>query len=229
MRYWTKREQVSFPCALLVAVGFTLTPAHGGILDNGSFESGDFTGWSVFDNGSGNWLVLPGGIRLAGGEFTPTPTDGKFQAVTDQTGPGAHVFFQEFVVPSGGVVEFDMWWVNLAEVWFNNGTLDQTDSPNQHARVDLLVPGSDPFSTDPADVVMNLLTLDSGPFSGGYEHQAIDVSGLAGQTVWLRFAEVDNQLFFNFAIDNVIITPAPASIVLFTLAGFVGCRRRRTD
>ena len=229
MRDWTKCKQVSFPCALLVAVGFTLTPAHGGILDNGSFESGDFTGWSVFDNGSGNWLVLPGGIRLAGGEFTPTPTDGKFQAVTDQTGPGAHVFFQEFVVPSGGVVEFDMWWVNLAEVWFNNGTLDQTDSPNQHARVDLLVPGSDPFSTDPADVVMNLLTLDSGPFSGGYEHQAIDVSGLAGQTVWLRFAEVDNQLYFNFAIDNVIITPAPASIALLSLAGFVGRRRRRTD
>ena len=225
---WSKREQVSFPCALLAAVGFTLTSAHGGILANGSFESGDFTGWSVFDNGSGNWLVLPAGVRLISGGLSPTPTDGTFQAIVDQGGPGAHVFFQEFVVPSGGVVEFDMWWDNQAD-WFNNGTLDETGSPNQHARVDLLVPGSDPFSTDPADVVMNLLTLDSGPLSGGYEHQAIDVSGLAGQTVWLRFAEVDNQFFFNFAIDKVIITPAPASIVLLSLAGFVGRRRQRTD
>jgi hypothetical protein len=120
-----------------------------------------------------------------------------------------------------------MWWDNQAGNWANNGTLDFGGDPNQHARVDLMLPGTDPFSTAGVDTLMNIVTLDSGPFSGGYDHIVADISAFAGQTVRLRFAEVDNLFFFNYAIDNVFVTPAPSALALLGLAGLAARRRRR--
>ncbi|MHC4427329.1 MAG: hypothetical protein ACYS0D_01830 [Planctomycetota bacterium] len=209
---------------MLITVG----PATASIV-NGSFETGDFNGWTVANAGDfGDWIVAPAGFPLLSGGVAPVPTDGQFQAITDQDGPGSHVLYQEFVVPTGGTLEFDMWWDNQAQAWFNDGTLDLLN-PNQHARVDLMLPGTDPFSTAGVDTLMNIVTLDNGPFAGGYDHIVADISAFAGQTVRLRFAEVDNQFFFNYAIDNVFVTvaPSPSALALLGLAGLAGRRRRR--
>ncbi len=192
---------------------------------NGSFETGNFSDWLTADTGVGSWLAVPEGFLLLSGALAPTPPDGQFQAITDMPFPGAHVLYQEFRVPDGGVLEFDMWWDNQAEVWFNNGTLDEVGSDNQHARVDLMVAGTDPFSTAGGDTLMNIVTLDSGAFQGGYDHIVADISAFAGQTVRLRFAEVDNQFFFHFAIDNVFV-PAPSALALLGLGGVFGFRNR---
>lgn len=200
--------------------------AGSGILTNPSFETGNLNGWGTADVGDGAFAVLPAGAPLQSGLSAPVPPDGVFQAITDQGAPGAHVVYQEFEVPAGGQVEFDLWWDNQAGVWFNAGDLSPDGDFNQHARVDLLTTGSDPFGTG-GEVLDNLFTLDSGPFQSGYEHFVFDISGFAGDEVRLRFAEVDNQFFFNFAVDNVVVTPEPAALAMLGFGALLIGRRRR--
>ena len=89
-----------------------------------------------------------------------------------------------------------------------------------------MVAGTDPFSTSEGDTLMNILTLDAGAFHGEYVHIVADISAFAGQTVRLRFAEVDNQFYLNFAVDNVFVIPAPSALALLGLGGVFGFRNR---
>ena len=115
-------------------------------------------------------------------------------------------------------------------------TLDfSTPQLNQRARVDLMTTTADPFSLDPADVLMNLFETKVGdPLVSGYNAYHVDVTSvlqqLAGQTVRLRFAEVDNVAPFNFGVDQVDIDAVPEpGTILAGLAGLilVGVRWRR--
>jgi hypothetical protein len=66
---------------------------------------------------------------------------------------------------------------------------------------------ADPFSVAPGDVVSNLFIggLLSNPLQ--YEALTFDITNAvaAGGSFKVRFAEVDNQLFFAFGIDNVVL------------------------
>jgi len=92
--------------------------------------------------------------------------------------------------------------------------LDFTDGANQHARVDILTAGSSPFDTG-AGVLLNLyLGTDAGANPHAYTNYAFDITSTvgAGGTFQLRFAEVDNQSFFNLGVDDVSITTAPSAV-----------------
>jgi hypothetical protein len=41
---------------------------------------------------------------------------------------------------------------------------------------------------------------------------SFDLSSFAGTTVRIRFAEVDNEGFFNASVDNVAVTSTPAGL-----------------
>jgi len=58
------------------------------------------------------------------------------------------------------------------------------------------------FQTNPGDPLTN----------GGYTTVSFSLDAFAGQTVRLRFAEIDNQLFFNVGIDNVRLEVPPAAV-----------------
>jgi hypothetical protein len=86
-------------------------------------------------------------------------------------------------------------------------SVDATDHPNQHVRVDLLKAGSDPFSTDSADI---LQTLYVGGANGSlavnhYINYQFDLSSslAAGGSYVLRFATVANQSSLQLGVDNV--------------------------
>ena len=66
--------------------------------------------------------------------------------------------------------------------------------------------GSDPF--DIADSLLNAFqTLPGDPLTSGYTLFTLDVTSLLashlGETLRLRFAEVDNVIFFNLGVDDV--------------------------
>ena len=85
-------------------------------------------------------------------------------------------------------------------------TLDYTSFPNQQYRVDVLRATADPFSTAPGDVLATIFQTQPGdPISLAPTPISFDLSPFAGMTVRLRFAEVDNQLFFQASVDNVAI------------------------
>jgi hypothetical protein len=78
---------------------------------NGSFETGDFTGWITRDINPFISLAVGGaGISAGFGFFSTSPTDGQYVALTgfDGGGPGDIIVAQEVLVAPGiSTVTFD--------------------------------------------------------------------------------------------------------------------------
>ncbi len=210
-----------------------------GLLTNGDFETGGFTGWTVANQagGNGDWFistpVAPSPVSTAA--TAPNPAGGMFYAITDQTGAGTHALLQSFTVPADAtsvMLSFQMF-VNDQDSGplVNPAGLDYTATPNQHGRVDILSATADAFSTAAADVLSNFyLGVDPKPNPNPYTPYLFDVTGLLtpGATYQLRFAEVDNQLFFQMGVDNVSIVaesgevsgvPEASSLAIWCLGG----------
>lgn len=208
---------------------------------NGGFEAG-LANWQVFDQAGGSGTVFqsaPGANTPFSGHATaPNALGQTTYAVTDQTGPGTHVLLQPFVVPANSTSE------NLSFQMFVNdwdggptvGPLDYTGGPVEYGRVDVLKAGAVPFSTNPADIVDQLYLGADAPLQSPDPYLAYNFNLtpalVPGQGYQLRFAETDNQGFFNLGVDNVSLTsvPEPSSLILGVLSllglSVAGFRRR---
>lgn len=219
------------PTALALAL---TSAAHAGLINNGGFESG-FSDWSIADQpgSDGGYAIQTGTLSPVNGETVPAPPGGTYAAMTDAMGPGSHVLYQDFVVPAAvadAKLKFSLYVNNsIAGSFRTPATLDfATAALNQQARVDLLPITADPFSVAPADILLNAFqTLTADPLVSGYTGYEVDITSLlqahAGQTLRLRFAEVDNLGPLLFGIDNVSIdlpgVPDGGTPIFFLAAG----------
>ncbi len=235
-------------CSFLVlAVVFAanIASAQTDLVENGGFETGNFFGWTVLNDGGGNWFVYSGTTMPESGNSFLSPPVGVFAAVTDQTRSGSHVLYQDLVIPGGGEVLCTaiIYYQNAAEDFFTGPDLSPLTSPNQQARIDIISPDADPFTVS-AGVLLNIFQTQPGdPPTLDYTAIDFDLSQFAGSTVRFRVAEVDNVFFFNFAIDEVScisdIAPSTASIPtlgewgmiamagVLGIAGYIVARRRK--
>jgi len=220
------RSLIAAMAVLVVAVG----QARGGeLIINGGFESG-LAGWTVADapGSDGTFQLQSGTASPVNGDPVPAPPGGLNAAMTDAQGPGSHVLYQDFVVPTSGAeivhFSFDLFLGNRADDFFtpSPASLDFGIAAfNQQARVDLLVGGTDPFSVAPGDVLQNIYQTNPGdPLVSGYTTIVADLTSVlaahAGQTLRLRFAETDNVSIFQMGVDNVSLSavPEPSSLIL---------------
>jgi len=242
-----KRQTIICLLSALLMLGSlaTVNAAPTELITNGGFEAGVFTGWTVTDQagGSGSWFVDTLGTTTPLSVFSTLAAGGAgtFYAVSDQGGPGTHSLIQPFTVPwpaLSATLSFDMFVNDQSGVgpFINPAGLDYTATPNQHARVDILTTAAGAFDTGAGVLANYYLGIDAGPNPHAFTHYVLDITGIvgAGGTFQLRFAEVDNQLFFNQGVDNVSILveaiPAPGAILLGGIGvGVVSwLRRRRT-
>jgi hypothetical protein len=181
---------------------------------NAGFESGTFAGWTVLNEvgGSGDWFVYSGTISPLSGLPIAPPPQGMFAATSDQTGPGSHILFQDVTVPPStpSTFSFVLYYENFASGFFSPPTLDFTAEPNQQYRVDIIKTSAPIGSVAAGDVLATVFQTHPGdPFSLGPTPMSFDLTPFAGQTVRIRFAEVDNQSNFLGSVDGLGGASAP--------------------
>lgn len=202
------------------------------VITNGGFESVSglnggnqtATGWSV--NGVGNeYFFSKGndGFSQATAQDINGPLSGSHFAYSD--GPiGQTALTQNFTVGAvnNATLSFDMFVASNADFATHAAGLDYTTGgsydANQHARVDILAAGSDPFTSSVLQSVY--LSNGSANYSGftatgvPYTHYSADISALLqnGGNFILRFAQVNNQGNLIQGIDNVSLEVAPVPV-----------------
>jgi hypothetical protein len=229
--------------AAVVLLATAATAGAQNVITNGGFESG-FTGWTRADQvgSEGTFALQSGTASPVNGTAVPAPPGGTQAAMTDAQGPGAHVMYQDFVVPTSPIgsapLSFGLFVGNRATAFSTPASLDfSTPTLNQQARVDILRGGTDPFSVTAADVLFTAYqTQTTDPLVSGYTTVTRDLTSVLaanpGATLRLRFAETDNVNFFQFGVDNVSLTvsvPEPSTLTLVGGAAMLGmwrCHRR---
>lgn len=248
MKTANQLKLVLLPAALACALS---TPAQAELITNGGFESG-FAGWTRFDQvgSDGTFFVQTGTTSPVNGFTVPAPPGGANAAMTDSSAGGAHVLYQDFVVPiivGSASVSFSLFLNNGADAYYSPSpaTLDWAGTNqaggqnlNQQARVDIISTAADVFSVAVGSVLQPLFQTKPGdPLVSGYNPFLIDITALLqahpGETLRLRFTETDNVNFFNLGVDNVSLStiPEPSTIIMIFggLAGLIWVRRRRGE
>lgn len=250
MRTMTSVKALWLAGALLCALS---ARGQAQIIVNGGFEAG-LSGWTTADQegSDGTFFVQSGDLSPLNGLPVAAPPEGAQAAMTDAGAGGSHVLYQDFVAPTGipgAVLNFSLFLNNGADDYHTPDNLDWAMTNrqgrlnlNQQARVDILTAASDPFSVAAGDVLLNLYqTAPGDPLVSGYNAFTMDISSLllahSGETLRLRFAEVDNVFLFNFGVDQVSLQivpePSPAALAcaLFLAGGvrygLAWTRRRR--
>ena len=199
-------------------------------LVNSGFEGGIAVGWTVANEagGLGNWYTQTGAGSPTNGFSIASPPESIHAAMTDQPSAGSHLLYQDFVVPAGVTganLTFKYTIRNSASDFITLSGLSYAGAANQQARVDIITATADVFSVAPADVLLNIFQTHPGdPLnSGAYNTLSTDLTALfaahAGATLRLRFAEVDNQFYFSFGIDDVQLTAIPEPSTYGLLGG----------
>jgi hypothetical protein len=200
-------------------------------LANGGFETGDFSGWAanVQAGSSGDLSVVAnvnGNAPFSGIGYLANPGGGNFIALSDQTGPGSYSLVQAFTTTGGLTkISFDLFANNYDGAPIDGR--DYTGDPVQNVLVDILKAGADPFTTNAADVIATLYgpgADDPATNPNAFNHYLTSLS-LASGTYQIRFAETDNQSFFNMGVDNVSVlagVPEPTAWAMM-IVGLFGC------
>ena len=199
---------------LLVSFGFVVPASANGSnpIVNGSFETGDYTGWTLSeDSGNpdyGTWGIAQDGDVInyddytydfcdgvlvqqgsPGLPITYSTTDGNHLAYQLQNGPETHRLYQDITLsPSATTLTWDMWYTNYIGLF---------DPGAQYLAVNIRDPSDDSimemlFKTtegeDPEDISMTSFSRD--------------ISAYAGTTVRLDIEIAAQGYHLDAAFDN---------------------------
>ncbi|MHB8584950.1 MAG: PKD domain-containing protein [Thermoplasmatota archaeon] len=188
--------------------------SNGTQIANGGFETGNFQNWSVFANGccEQGWFTYSGQRSPLTGINIHPPPRGNYAATTDEWGPSTMVLSQTFTVPTNpnATLEFIVYYQNWNGQFYNPNNLSWMGAPNQQYRVDLMTANATPEDMRASDIVANVFhTAPGDPAFLQPTLVKFSLAAYAGQTLQLRFANVDNEFYFEASVDDVRITTSP--------------------
>ncbi|MCG2420553.1 HYR domain-containing protein, partial [Aequorivita sp. F47161] len=182
------------------------------IVVNGSFETGDFTGW-VVDDFTTPYIPYYVGASNDGDTFFPaaTPTDGGLLAGNsfDSAGPDTSLIYQEVSIPAG-ITTADLSWdenIDYDLFTFCGGCSDRT------YQVQVL------DATNTVLQVLKTIVLTAGTIDSDniWVSENADLSAYAGQTIRIGFWQDTPDTFSGpakFALDNVVLmVDAPSTVI----------------
>lgn len=191
-----------------------VTSAGAAQVVNGSFTDG-LNGWQVqTEPGSGgDWVSYSANPLPISGHIGPVPLDGN-AAVADETGETSTILYQEVALEPGftHTLSLDYWVINEGGGWIapDPNTFSYGTPNNQQARIDIIKSSAAADTTDPADILRTIYAPTSGDsLILDWSHSSVDLSPLAGQSVRIRFVDVNNAGYLQLGVDNVAITSVP--------------------
>jgi hypothetical protein len=181
---------------------------------NGSFETGDYSGWTLFEGGVNTepllaaWGIARNGQTINSGDFvfdffdmiqvpqfspglphTYTATDGSFTAIQLQNGSQTHRMYQDIALPVG--VKSISW-----DMEYNNHAFDFI--PDEQ----LLEVNVRDVASDAILATLFRTTQFVDPPIIPLTHFTGDVSAFAGRTVRISVDLIGNRFYFDAAFDN---------------------------
>jgi hypothetical protein len=230
--------------AAIAAAGALLAlPAGAGAATvvNGDFEAGNLSGWVTRNEIAdfpfpGSWFAYSGteapisteSEEVGEEEFEEfprsvlAPPQGTFAAISDQNGPGTHILYQDIYLEPRRTHTLSMLVYYVSEepiVAPDTLSAGIPGVPNQQYRVDVMKPGAPILSVNPVDILTTLYRTPSGaPQVVTPTAVSADLTPFAGQTVRIRLAEADNELFFNAGADAISVAsvaPPPSNAFTF--------------
>lgn len=162
---------------------------------NGSFETGNFSGWTFINPSSGyrNWAVTGAGFGGDdGGAFTlpkaTAPQHGTYDAWNGVTAGAnqSYILYQDVTLPSGNYAALT--WLDKYQMNYTQFCTTQCGTANY--RVQILNTSNVLLQT-----LYSVTTLTNTNTNTGWVTHNVDVSAYAGQTIRLRFFTiVDKEL-----------------------------------
>jgi hypothetical protein len=187
----TKQNMGLLSLDLLDASGTVVAegnPGLSGNLTNGSFETGDFTGWTVLETGApfSPWQVTGASFGGGFGMFPTDPQDGSFEAWNgfDGAGPMEFLMCQDVTIP-GDVSSAVLEWSD--RVQWNFGPGAEALLPRIYT-VEIRDPGTEA-------ILSTLLSFSTGVQAGfptgdtGWQMRSADLSAFTGSTVRVTFRQ----------------------------------------
>lgn len=200
--------------AAVVGATFASTASAASIV-NGNFESGGTAGWSIFTvpTSAGGWQTYSGTTSpMSSGDTDPIPAAiGTASAVADQTGEMASVLYQDVALEPGmsHTLDFSYWFATFAPFTATNNIAFPFPSgpDDQQVIIDVIKSSASPITANPADSLATVYRSNLGDATTrNWTNATVDLSTFAGQTVRVRFLDINQNSYLLVGVDNVAIT-----------------------
>jgi hypothetical protein len=202
------RSRLVVPAIAAVLLFAAPSTAGAAIVNNGDFETGNFSGWQLSDTPDGDWIVYTGSSVDI---FTvPAPPQGTHAAITFQENVSRQIMYQDVTLPpAGGQIRLSLFAYYVADEnapIVSPDSLDILSMENEQYRIDVMRPSAALDSVASGDILATVFRTQTGaPMFLSPTLQTADLSAFAGQTVRLRFAVTATEDELNAGTDAVAI------------------------